>query len=67
MTNSSVRFPQFYQIPQILDRFLGSLPLVGLVLALVLPTVGVSIIVLSLMVNLFYYVLKREALDAEVT
>ncbi|MBC7032299.1 DNA mismatch repair protein MutS, partial [Salmonella enterica subsp. enterica serovar Enteritidis] len=27
----------------------------------------VSIIVLSLMVNLFYYVLKREALDAEVT
>ena len=48
-------------------KVLGSLPLVGLVLALVLPAVGVSIIVLSLMVNLFYYVLKREALDAEVT
>lgn len=44
-----------------------SLPLVGLVLALVLPAVGVSNFVLSLMVNLLVYVLKREALDAEVT
>ncbi|HAJ53232.1 MAG TPA: DNA mismatch repair protein MutS, partial [Lactobacillus sp.] len=47
-------------------KVLGGLPVVGLLLIPLLPAIGVALATLSLMVNLFYYVLKREALDAEV-
>ncbi|WP_424320873.1 MutS-related protein [Lacticaseibacillus chiayiensis] len=48
-------------------KALGVLPLVGLILIPLLPALGVVVTALSLMVNVFYYVVKKEALDAEVT
>ncbi|MDE3281677.1 DNA mismatch repair protein MutS [Lacticaseibacillus parahuelsenbergensis] len=47
-------------------KALGGLPVVGLLLIPLLPALGVAVATLSLLVNLFYYVVKREALDTEV-
>ncbi|WP_225049102.1 MutS-related protein [Lacticaseibacillus kribbianus] len=45
---------------------LGCLPLVGVALAFVLPMIGVTLVVASLIFNLVYYQLRRERLTVEL-
>lgn len=47
-------------------RVLGLMPLLGLLLALVLPFVGLLVTIGSLLFNVVYYELKKEALTLEL-
>ncbi|WP_125579484.1 MutS-related protein [Lacticaseibacillus suibinensis] len=47
-------------------RVLGLLPLVGVALIFVLPLAGVLLIIASLLFNLVYYQLRRNALELEL-
>lgn len=46
---------------------MGGFPFIGVLLTLLWPAIGVTLMVVSLLVNVFYYILKREGLDAEIT
>lgn len=70
MTNSSVGFPQFYQIQQILDRFLGKngagkTTLIKILLNLIDKSSGTVVYVLigHLMYRYIYHASKRSGID----
>ena len=48
-------------------KVMGGFPFIGVLLTLLWPAIGVTLMVVSLLVNVFYYILKREGLDAEIT